>query len=44
MKIIFILMAILAISACSHAPEPKQARGDWFELNTTIEQVKAGTY
>ena len=32
------------LNACSHAPEPAQAKGGWYELNTTIEQVRADTY
>ncbi|EOB5507827.1 TcpQ domain-containing protein [Escherichia coli] len=34
----------LLLNACSHAPEPAQAKGGWYELNTTIEQVRADTY
>ncbi|EIZ1322286.1 traF protein [Salmonella enterica] len=45
MKVIFLIIGALMLAACSsHAPEPKQAKGDWYDLNTTIQAVKAGTY
>jgi len=44
MKKLIIILTTLLLNACSHAPEPAQAKGNWFELNTTIEQVKADTY
>ncbi|RIG99953.1 traF protein, partial [Shigella sonnei] len=28
----------------SHTPNPVQKKGGWFELNTAIEQIKAGDY
>lgn len=43
-KAITLLAGILFLSACSHAPEPAQAKGGWYELNTTQQAVKAGTY
>ncbi|HAS9040704.1 TPA: pilus assembly protein [Salmonella enterica subsp. enterica serovar 4,12:i:-] len=44
MKKIIIIPTTLLLNACSHAPEPAQAKGGWYELNTTIEQVRADTY
>ncbi|EOQ8313143.1 toxin co-regulated pilus biosynthesis Q family protein [Escherichia coli] len=44
MKKIIIIPTTLLLNACSHAPEPTQAKGGWYELNTTIEQVRADTY
>ncbi|HAD0964878.1 TPA_asm: traF protein [Salmonella enterica subsp. enterica serovar Typhimurium] len=39
-----IIASALLISACSHTPNPVQKKGGWFELNTAIEQIKAGDY
>lgn len=44
MKKLIIIPTTLLLNACSHAPEPAQAKGGWYELNTTIEQVRADTY
>ncbi len=41
---LIIIPTTLLLNACSHAPEPAQAKGGWYELNTTIEQVRADTY
>ncbi|EAV4359733.1 pilus assembly protein PilL, partial [Salmonella enterica] len=41
MKKLIIIPTTLLLNACSHAPEPAQAKGGWYELNTTIEQVRA---
>lgn len=44
MKIPLIIASALLISACSHTPNPVQKKRGWFELNTAIEQIKAGDY
>ena len=44
MKKMIIIPTTLLLNACSHAPEPAPAKGGWYELNTTIEQVRADTY
>ncbi|HGE3770768.1 TPA: TcpQ domain-containing protein [Escherichia coli] len=44
MKKLIIIPTTLLLNACSHAPEPAQAKGGWYELNTTIEQARADTY
>jgi len=39
-----VMLIIFLLSACNnHAPEPKKAKGDWYELNTTIQAIKAET-
>lgn len=44
MKIITVVLCALLLAACSNnAPEPKKAKGEWYELNTTIQAVKTGT-
>lgn len=45
MKKLIFITSILFLTACSaRAPEPKHAKGQWYDLNTTIEAVKAETY
>ncbi|EDW8942685.1 traF protein [Salmonella enterica subsp. enterica] len=34
---------ICFLSSCSSPPQPKQAEGGWYELNTTIQDVKERT-
>lgn len=44
-KMISVLAGIFFLAACSsHAPEPSKAKGEWYELNTTVQAMKAGTY
>lgn len=44
MKILSLICCALLLAGCSnHAPEPKKSKGDWYELNTTIQAVKAET-
>lgn len=45
MKKIAFVVIVLLLAACSNkAPEPKQAKGDWYDLHTTARAIKAGTY
>jgi uncharacterized lipoprotein len=45
MKKIAFIAIVMMLAACSaKAPEPKQAKGDWYDLNTTSQAIKAGTY
>lgn len=43
-KIAFIAIVMMLAACSAKAPEPKQAKGDWYDLNTTSQAIKAGTY
>lgn len=43
MRATIALLLICFLSSCSSPPQPKQAEGGWYELNTTILDVKART-
>ncbi|UCQ29607.1 traF protein (plasmid) [Edwardsiella tarda] len=43
-KISFTIIIMLLAACSSKSPDPKLAKGDWYDLNTTIQAVKAGTY
>ncbi|EAB9751975.1 traF protein [Salmonella enterica subsp. enterica serovar Give] len=43
MRATIALLLICFLSSCSSPPQPKQSKGGWYELNTTIQDVKTRT-